>query len=98
MIPEPIKEYEEEKARYEARNNLLESDNRLLMERIKSLKKNFEIAKKEINKYKAQVSNLKDYIDLEECESCNLLFPTDVMSNVGNERICENCRVNGYGR
>lgn len=95
---EPIKEYEEEKARYEARNNLLESDLRILSEKYKNMKKNYELAKKDANKKEADILNIGNYIDLTRCDSCELLVPTDNTSYVGNERICENCRVNGYGR
>ncbi len=95
---EPIKEYEEEKARYEARNNLLESDLRILSEKYKNMKKNYELAKKDANKKEADILNIGNYIDLTRCDSCELLVPTDNTSYVGNERICEECLRNGYGK
>ncbi len=54
--------------------------------------------KKEINLLKAHLLNIENYIDLKVCDCCELLTPEDAMHYVGNERICEECLKNGYGK
>ncbi len=80
-----------------ARNIELESNNRLLANEIKKLKQELKIVKKERDNLKNDISDVETYIELERCISCGKLTPNTVMSYVGNEQICESCRVNGYG-
>lgn len=98
MVSEPMKEYEEEKARYQARITLLESDDRIKNERIEKLKTALRATEKDRDKNKADILNIGNYIDLTRCQSCELLVPTNNTSYVGNERICEECLRSGYGR
>ena len=81
-----------------ARNNMLESDNRLLADKIKKLKQELKIVMKERDNLKNDIASIEKHIDLKRCESCNELVPETIMCYVGNENICEECNVNGYGR
>ena len=81
-----------------ARNNMLESDNRLLAEQIKKLKQSLKIITKERDNLKQDIVDIEEHIDLKRCESCNKLVPETIMCYVGNENICEECNVNGFGR
>lgn len=81
-----------------ARNTELESNNRLLVNELKKLKQELKIVKKERDALKDDISDIEIYLNLERCISCGKLTPDTVMSYVGNEQICESCRVNGYGR
>ena len=62
--------------------------------RLKSLN---ELNKK-INLLKAHLLNIENYIDLVVCDCCELLTPLENVHYVGNERICEECLKNGYGK
>lgn len=81
-----------------ARNNMLESDNRLLAEKIKKLKQELKIVTKERDSLKQDIASVEKHIDLKRCESCNELVPETIMCYVGNENICQECNVNGFGR
>lgn len=81
-----------------ARNTELESNNRLLANELKKTKQQLKIKTKECGNLKNDISDIETYFDLKRCVSCGKLTPETVMSYVGNEQICESCRVNGYGR
>lgn len=81
-----------------ARNNMLESDNRLLADKIKKLKQELKIVMKERDNLKQDIADIEEHIDFKRCDSCNKLTPETIMCYVGNESICEECNVNGYGR
>lgn len=93
-MPEPIKELEELKRK----NNLLESKKHLLVDKIKKFQKNEKLYQKQISDLKNDIASIEKHIDLKRCESCNELVPETIMCYVGNESICEECSVNGYGR
>lgn len=85
-------EYEKEKTR------IAETNNRLNVEKIKKLKQELKIVTKERDSLKQDIASVEKHIDLKRCESCNELVPETIMCYVGNENICEECNVNGFGR
>ncbi len=87
-----------DEAALRARNNMLESDNRLLEDQIKILKNDLKVITKERDDLKQDIADIEEHIEFKRCDSCKHLTPETIMSYVGNEEVCENCRVNGYGR
>lgn len=81
----------------EEKIRMLENDNRLQAEKIKKLDKEKKLLLKEIDGLKDDLADAEEYIELERCDSCNHLSLEETMGYVGNEIICESCRVNGYG-
>lgn len=80
------------------KNNLLETEKHMLADKIKKYQKNEKLYQKQINDLKNDIASIEKHIDLKRCESCNELVPETIMCYVGNESICEECNVNGFGR
>lgn len=80
-----------------ARITELDSNNRLLVKEKRALEKQLKLVTKERDDALNDISDIETYLNLERCVSCGKLTPDTVMSYVGNEQICESCRVNGYG-
>lgn len=83
-----------------ARNRELEGNNRLLLKKIKEQEKIIKDQQSTIEDLESKVADIEDYVDKEfiQCESCGRWFDYTDFEYVGNERICEICRVDGYGR
>lgn len=92
-----IKEVLQENKQLLAKTTELESNNRLLLKKLKKTEQQLKIKTKECEDLKNDISDVETYLNLERCVSCEKLTPDTVMSYVGNEQICESCRVNGYG-
>ena len=82
----------------EEKIRMLETDNRLQAEKIKKLDKEKKLLLKEIGGLREDLADVEEYVDVKRCVSCNHLSLEETMGYVGNEIICQNCRVNGYGR
>lgn len=81
-----------------ARNTELESNNQILLNDLNNKKMELKIVLDENKKLKQDKEDMQEHMEFKRCESCEKLVPETIMSYVGNELICEMCRVNGYGR
>ena len=102
---EPLKEKDEGIAKlkaqlYESENNCIILSKKLQKKELenKELVKENEKQKARIIKLEDEAGELEEYLDLKRCKSCKHLRPETIMSYVGNENICEECRESGYGK
>lgn len=68
--------------------------------RLKKAELQIKITEQKKEEAEQKARDIEDYYNTEfkKCESCGHYYDEKSMEWIGNELICEMCRVNGYGR